>query len=71
MSVTTTTLYADTLAKRKFDSLWQSVLATVRIWRQRARQRRKLAQLTYVQLQDIGITHAEAWREVNKPFWQQ
>lgn len=39
-------------------------------WQQRARQRRQLAGLDDWQLEDIGISRAEAQREAAKPFWR-
>jgi uncharacterized protein YjiS (DUF1127 family) len=35
----------------------------------RSRQRAQLADLDQRLLEDIGVTHAEAKREVDKPFW--
>lgn len=46
------------------------VLAGVRAWHQRARQRRALARLTDRQLADVGLTRAEAEREAAKLFWR-
>lgn len=45
-------------------------LALLRLWHERARQRRALARLDDRLLRDIGITRAEANREINKPFWR-
>lgn len=39
-------------------------------WRRLARQRRQLAAFSLRELQDIGITPADAWREIHKPFWR-
>ena len=39
-------------------------------WRRRAVGRRQLASLSGYQLRDIGLSVAEANREVAKPFWQ-
>jgi uncharacterized protein YjiS (DUF1127 family) len=46
---------------------------TIRLWRDRARQRQALAQLTELGphlLRDIGISYEEARRESEKPFWR-
>ena len=48
-----------------------AVLATLHEWRRRSRDRAELASLDWRMLQDIGITQADAWREVNKPFWRE
>jgi uncharacterized protein YjiS (DUF1127 family) len=48
----------------------------IRVWRERAQGRRELARLcadhlrTECDLRDIGISHADAWSEARKPFWQ-
>ena len=39
-------------------------------WRERARQRRRLAALDARMLADIGITRAAALSEAEKPFWR-
>ncbi len=46
-----------------------SWLERLRKWRRRRRSRALLVQLDDYLLKDIGITHAEAEREANKPFW--
>jgi uncharacterized protein YjiS (DUF1127 family) len=37
-------------------------------WR-RYRSRQRIAELSPYLLKDIGVTHAEAEAEANKPFW--
>ena len=50
---------------------WLSdVLALVRIWHRRARERDQLAHLDLRMLRDIGVTPSEAARECDKPFWR-
>jgi uncharacterized protein YjiS (DUF1127 family) len=39
-------------------------------WLDRARQRRRLAELSDHMLRDIGLTRADVWAEVDKPFWR-
>lgn len=46
------------------------VVALVRLWRRRSRERAQLAALSPQLLRDIGITPSEARREAEKPFWQ-
>jgi len=46
------------------------MLARLRRWRQRARERRMLAKLDDRLLADIGITRVEQARECMKPFWR-
>lgn len=43
---------------------------TLKLWYERHRQRRRLAQLDERLLRDIGIDRAEAMREVSKAFWE-
>ncbi|KJJ98555.1 hypothetical protein UB43_17960 [Pseudomonas sp. 21] len=39
-------------------------------WLHNARTRRQLAELTSLQLADIGISPSERMREISKPFWR-
>jgi uncharacterized protein YjiS (DUF1127 family) len=39
-------------------------------WLDRARQRRRLAELSDHMLRDIGLTRADVWAESDKPFWR-
>jgi uncharacterized protein YjiS (DUF1127 family) len=43
----------------------------LRTWRDRARQRRELSQLTARDLLDVGISNADAREEMRKPFWRR
>ncbi len=57
-------------AERRTAGLGPSILAIVRLWRERNRSRQQLAQLDDRDLADIGITCAEQWLECEKPFWK-
>lgn len=46
------------------------VLETLLTWRERARQRRTLLELSDHMLRDIGISRADAHGEALKPFWR-
>ena len=48
----------------------RGLLATLRLWRQRARERRALAELTERELADFGATSADVYRELSTPFWR-
>jgi uncharacterized protein YjiS (DUF1127 family) len=48
----------------------ETVLATLVRWRDRARQRRQLAQLDARGWADIGVTRSDAIKECAKPFWR-
>jgi uncharacterized protein YjiS (DUF1127 family) len=47
------------------------VLATLREWRRRVRDRRELGELDERMLQDIGLTRTDAEFLMNKPFWRE
>jgi len=47
------------------------LLATLREWHRRSRQRAELAGLDSRMLQDIGLTPAEREILANKPFWKE
>jgi uncharacterized protein YjiS (DUF1127 family) len=46
------------------------VIATLREWRRRGRDRHQLAQFDERMLRDIGLTRGDACHEINKPFWR-
>ena len=52
------------------DGRLAAVVEQVLAWHDRARQRRRLAELSDHMLRDIGLTRADAWAEVDKPFWR-
>ncbi len=43
--------------------------ATLRLWRERARQRMQLSEMSAQMLNDIGISGKAARYEARKPFW--
>jgi uncharacterized protein YjiS (DUF1127 family) len=47
------------------------VVATLRAWRQRLRERDQLARLDDRMLSDIGLTRADAEYLASKPFWRE
>lgn len=51
-------------------SIFENVKATLAVWNQRAQARRELAELTFREIQDIGLDQAEIEREIAKPFWR-
>jgi uncharacterized protein YjiS (DUF1127 family) len=44
--------------------------AAVLAWRARGRERAALRALDDRALRDIGVSRAEVWREIDKPFWR-
>ncbi len=47
------------------------ILATVRLWQQRIKQRQALCNLSDALLRDVGITRWSAEQEAAKWFWQE
>jgi uncharacterized protein YjiS (DUF1127 family) len=46
-----------------------SLRAVIAGWRARAKQRDALARLDGWSLRDLGVSEAEVWNELRKPFW--
>jgi uncharacterized protein YjiS (DUF1127 family) len=42
----------------------------IAVWRRRARERKRLAEMSDYALKDIGLSRADAWQEYSKPFWR-
>lgn len=40
-------------------------------WRERARSRRLLATMSDRDRKDIRLSRVDAWRELQKPFWEK
>jgi uncharacterized protein YjiS (DUF1127 family) len=49
----------------------QHVVAVLREWRRRSRDRAALAGFDDRMLRDIGVTRADVLVEINKPFWRK
>ena len=47
------------------------VVATLREWCRRSRERAQLAELDDRMLKDIGLTRTDAEFLINKPFWRE
>lgn len=54
---------------RRHLRLMHAACARIELWLDRARERRRLAQLTDRELRDIGLNRYEARQESRKPFW--
>ncbi len=46
------------------------IAETLRVWRERYRQRRELAEWTERDLHDLGLSWSEMIAEADKPFWR-
>lgn len=53
-----------------FRSMAARIVDILLIWQERAAQRHALAALDERMLSDIGLSHADAFREASKPFWR-
>lgn len=51
--------------------LVERVKATLNVWGKRIEERRTLAQLTFREIQEIGIDQAALDAEIAKPFWRE
>ena len=58
------------LSVASFGPWSKNVTGIVTLWMARSRQRRHLAALDDDALLDLGLSHQDVRREVNKPFWQ-
>jgi uncharacterized protein YjiS (DUF1127 family) len=50
--------------------VFNELVETLHVWRDRARNRRELAQWTERDLHDVGISRSDIVHEVEKPFWR-
>ena len=57
-------------ALNRFGARLRTVVETVALWHQRARQRRQLVALDDRLYRDIGVSPLDAYREAQKPFWR-
>ena len=48
----------------------ESGVETLQLWMDRHHHRQQLSQLSDHMLKDIGISRADVYREVQKPFWK-
>jgi uncharacterized protein YjiS (DUF1127 family) len=46
------------------------IIAAIRLWRRRVRSRQELRELDDHLLKDIGLSRADVFYEVAKPFWR-
>jgi uncharacterized protein YjiS (DUF1127 family) len=53
-----------------FAALRERFGATLDVWQKRIETRRELAELSFRDIQDIGIDQAYVEHEIAKPFWQ-
>lgn len=54
-----------------FAALRNRVVDTLTVWNKRVESRRELAELSFRDIQDVGLDQAEIEREIAKPFWRE
>ena len=64
------TIYRLDAGAANIRTLWRTAITTIACWRQRARERQMLARMGGAIGKDLGLSRADIWREVNKPFWR-
>jgi len=52
-------------------SLISRLTGTLRTWRRRVEERAELARMSQAELHDIGVSSADQWVEISKPFWRK
>lgn len=57
-------------APKSASALFAAALKTVSVWIKRHQDREALLHLDDRMLADIGLTRADAYMEVRKPFWR-
>jgi uncharacterized protein YjiS (DUF1127 family) len=60
----------ETMTNHHDSGLFAQLSETFHTWRDRARQRRELAQWTDRDLHDIGLSWSDIVHEAEKPFWR-
>ena len=67
MTALTRTLNAEATG---LTSLFAKMSGTLEVWKNRADARRELAELSFREIQDIGLDQALIEQEIAKPFWK-
>lgn len=66
----TLTVFQAKPALRQTPSVLSRALETLHVWRRRARERRRLAELSEYELHDFGASSVDRFQELSKPFWR-
>lgn len=66
----TMTVFQANRSARQAPSLLSRALETLHVWRRRARERRRLAELSDYELRDFGASSVDRFHELSKPFWR-
>jgi uncharacterized protein YjiS (DUF1127 family) len=68
--MTMSTLTHQSMINHHQSGIFARTLETLRVWRQRQRNRRQLAQLSTRDLHDVGLSWGDVAYEAEKPFWR-
>ena len=58
------------LSKFGWIDWWSRFVGTVDTWNRRHKTRRQFASVEHRILRDVGISQADRFIEINKPFWE-
>ena len=58
------------LDKFEWIGWWSRIVVTVDTWNRRHKTRRQFASVEHRILRDVGISQADRFIEINKPFWE-
>lgn len=50
--------------------LFARLMAALRLWQRRTRERQELARLDERELRDMRVSSADVWHEIRQPFWR-
>jgi len=70
MSVINREINSPIVAQGFFAGAVADIRANFAVWRERIALRRELAELSFRDIQEIGLDQAEVDREASKPFWR-
>ena len=70
MAVTTDSFLGTASGRRASASPLTGLIGTLRLWRKRSIERSQLAQMSYRDLRDMGMSESDAHHELSKPFWR-
>ncbi len=58
------------IVNRIFDGVHR-VVAELKLWKRRSRERAELRGMSALELQDIGMSRADVFYESSKPLWRE
>lgn len=64
------TLTHESMINNHQSGVFAGIAGTLRVWRRRQQDRRRLAELTNRDLHDVGLSWSDIVYEAEKPFWR-